>query len=113
MLARLLDGLDAIGSDRDQALGIDIKTGLDSVPALGFAVLTTLHSDDGRLNTNELATAVRHPAQTTRRALEDLTAHGLVDCHRGEAERAPHHWELTQFARSRFDAFPDFIYYWF
>ena len=103
VLTRLLGGLDAIGCDREKALGIVTKAGLDSIPALRFAALDTLDAYDGRLNTNEIADAVgRHPAQTTRRALEDLMAHGLVDCHRSEDGKA-HQWTLTEFARSRFE----------
>lgn len=106
MLARLLNGLDAIGCDREEALRIVTKTGLDSVPALRLAALTTLHAEDN-LNTNNIADAVRHPSTTTRRALEDLHAHGLVNKHRGEQEKDPHHWTLTDFARERLGAIPE------
>jgi hypothetical protein len=51
--------------------------------------------------------SARHPAQTTRRALEDFTAHALVDRHRGEKEKDPHRWTLTEFSRARLDAFPE------
>ena len=76
-LARLLDGHDAIGCERDQAFVNVTKTALDSVPALRLAILTTLLADD-ELDTNSIAEAVRHPVQTTRRALEDLA--GALAC---------------------------------
>jgi len=105
VLSRLLDGLDAIGCDRDQALTTVTKAALDSVPALRLAVLTTLDAVDG-LDTNAIAEAVRHPAQTTRRALEDLVAHRLVEVERPGDGKA-HRWHLSTFARKRLATFPD------
>ena len=105
VLDRLLSGLDAIGCDRDQALTVVTKAALDSVPALRLAVLDTLHSEDA-LDTNAIAEAARHPSQTTRRALEDLTAHGLVECER-QGDGKAHRWTLSSFARERMDTFPE------
>jgi hypothetical protein len=104
VLARLLDGLDVIGLDRDTAWNVMTKVAFDSVPALRMALLRAL--EDGRRDTNELANVVRHPSTTTRRALEDLVAHGLVDLHRGEGERDPHEWTLSDFAAARLRQFP-------
>ena len=106
VLDRLLGGLDALGCDRADAFRVVTKAALDSVPALRFAVLDVLHAADN-LDTNVIAEAVRHPSTTTRRALEDLTAHGLVDRRRGENEKDPHRWTLTTFARARLDAIPE------
>jgi hypothetical protein len=106
VLDRLLGGLDAIGCDRHDAIRVVTKAALDSVPALRLAVLDVIHANDD-LDTNVIAEAVRHPATTTRRALEDLTAHGLVDRRRGENEKDPHRWSLTAFARTRLDAIPE------
>ena len=94
--------LTRIGCDRDHAFRVVTKAALDSVPALRFAVLDALHAADN-LDTNVIAEAVRHPSTTTRRALEDLTAHGLVDRRRGESEKDPHRWTLTTFARDASD----------
>lgn len=103
VLDRLLGGLDAIGCDRGHALQIVRKTALDSIPALRLAVLNTLFVDDD-LDTNVIAAAVRHPSTTTRRALEDLLAHGLVDRQRGKLEKDPHRWSLSTFSQGRLRA---------
>jgi hypothetical protein len=109
VLDRLLAGLDAIGCDRDEALRIVTKAALDSTPALRLSVLTALQ-DATRLqfDTNMLAERVRHPAQTTRRALEDLTAHGLVECER-QGEGKAHLWRLSDFAHDRLGTFPEML----
>lgn len=105
VLARLLDGLDAIGCDREQARATVTKSALDSVPALRLAVLVTLEAEDD-LDTNAIAEAVRHPAQTTRRALEDLVAHRLIEVER-QGEGKAHRWRLSAFARERLASVPD------
>lgn len=106
VLDRLLAGLHAVGVSRADAWRVVTKAGLDSIPALRLAVLRTLLGAGCRIDTNEVATAVRHPAQTTRRALEDLTAHGLVERERA-AEGKAHRWSLSGFARERLSTFPE------
>ncbi len=103
VLDRLLGGLNVIGAERDEAWRVVTKAALDSVPALRLAILYALV--DSRRDTNAIAEAVRHPAQTTRRALEDLTAHDLVDVER-QGDGKAHVWELSTFARQRLDTFP-------
>jgi hypothetical protein len=105
VLDRLLAGLDAIGCNRAQALHVVTKAALDSIPALRLAVLTVLEAA-GDLDTNTVAATVRHPASTTRRALEDLTAHGLIECER-QAEGKAHRWALSPFARIRLTTLPE------
>ncbi len=105
-LDRLLAGLDVIGCDREEARSVVAKVGLDSVPALRLAVLYALK--DGQQNTNDISGKVLHPAQTTRRALEDLTAHGLVELTR-QGEGRPHLWALTDFASARLQGFPEML----
>ncbi|MEP6811664.1 MAG: hypothetical protein ABI990_01610 [Actinomycetota bacterium] len=105
VLDRLLAGLDAIGCNRSEALRVVTKAALDSVPALRVAVLTSLRGE-GQLDTNIIAEAVRHPSTTTRRALEDLTAHGLVECER-QGTGKPHLWSLSEFAAQRLATFPE------
>lgn len=102
MLARLLQGLTAIGLDRTEASKVVVKTALDSMPTLRRRVLEELQA--GQLDTTDVAELVLHPTQTTRRALEDLTAHGLVLCHRGGKGEA-HEWTLSEFARVRLSRF--------
>ena len=105
VLDRLLAGLDAIRCDRDEALAIVTKAALDSVPALRLSTLRALE-ECGQSDTNAVAGAVQHPATTTRRTLEDLTAYGLVSCER-QGEGKAHRWELTEFAEARLRAFPE------
>jgi energy-coupling factor transporter ATP-binding protein EcfA2 len=99
-LKLLLGGLASIGVEKQEAWRVLTKVGLDSVPALRLAIMQTLHQAGGKLSTNVLATAVRHPGTTTRRSCEDLVAHGLLECHRQERGEA-HLWELTDFAAER------------
>lgn len=106
VLDRLLAGLDSIGCERGQAFAIVTKAALDSIPALRLACLRALEQK-GTLNTNEVAGEVRHPTSTTRRALEDLTAHGLVECQRQQAANQPHQWHLSTFASTRLGCFPE------
>ena len=103
-LNRLLAGLDAIGVDRPTSWQVVTKAALDSMPALRLAVLRALEA--GQLDTNAIATIVRHPATTTRRALEDLTAHGLVEQER-QGEGLPHLWILSAFAAQGLRTFPE------
>jgi hypothetical protein len=105
VLDRLLAGLDALGSDRGRAHEIVKKVALDSIPAIRYACLRALEPFD-ELDTNEVATAVRYPATTTRRTLEDLVAHDLVECER-QGEGKAHEWRLSTFARSRLVTFPE------
>ncbi len=105
VLDRLLAGLDAIGCERGQALTVVTKAALDSIPALRLAVLFTLDAEDD-LDTNTIGDVVRHPASTTRRALEDLVAHGLVECDR-QGEGKAHRWRLSTFAKERLGTFPE------
>jgi hypothetical protein len=105
MLDRILAGLDAIGCDREDAIATVTKIALDSIPALRLACLRTLNSV-GVADTNGVAEAVQHPASTTRRTLEDLTAHGLVACEK-QGQGKAHIWALTPFAEERLDSVPE------
>jgi energy-coupling factor transporter ATP-binding protein EcfA2 len=100
MLKRLLTGMYAIGMDKQSAWRVLTKVGLDSIPALRFAIMETLAEYDGRMSTNDLAAAVRHPATTTRRSCEDLVAHGLLEMTR-QGEGKAHLWDLSGFTANR------------
>jgi energy-coupling factor transporter ATP-binding protein EcfA2 len=103
-LDRILAGLDVIGCDREHAWAVVSKCALDSIPALRLAVLYALM--DGQADTNNISGKVRHPAQTTRRALEDLVAHGLVELER-QGEGKAHMWSLSSFTSARMQVFPE------
>jgi len=76
-LARLLAGVSAIGASRPEAWRVVAKVALDCVPALRLRVIHAL-AGAGTVDTTTIANRVCYPTQTTRRALEDLTAHGVV-----------------------------------
>jgi hypothetical protein len=100
VLERLLAGLDVIGLSRDDSWDVMTKVGLDSVPALRRAILDVLFTATGELETSAIAEMVRYPSSTARRALEDLTAHGLVERHvngQGKSDG----WSLGVWARER------------
>jgi hypothetical protein len=75
-LERLLAGLDVIGVNREIALQIVEKVALDSVPPIRRKVYEALAG--GTKKTRAVASAVDLPTITVRRALEDITAHGLA-----------------------------------
>ena len=77
-LSRLLAGVSAIGASRLDAWRVVSKVALDSLPALRLRVIHMLAGAAGTVDTTTIANRVRYPTQTTRRALEDLTAHGVV-----------------------------------
>lgn len=105
-LDRLLCGLDAIGVDRCEAWQLVTKVALDSVPALRLALLRALLASDLPIDTPTIGKSCGYPTNTARRALEDLTAHALVECfHQGEGK--PHLWSLTAFARDRLTSVPE------
>lgn len=106
MLKRLLAGMYAIGMEKSDAWRVLAKVALDSIPALRLAIMTTLDDYNGQLSTNDLAAAVRHPSTTTRRACEDLVAHGLIDKTR-QGEGKAHLWELTAFSKERLQTASD------
>jgi energy-coupling factor transporter ATP-binding protein EcfA2 len=93
MLARILDGLDVLGSTREESWALVTKIALDCVPALRLSALFTL-AERGRTDTTDVALAVRYPGITTRRALEDLNAHGLVNMER-QGEGKAHLWDVA------------------
>jgi hypothetical protein len=104
VLGRLLAGLDAIGVDRTQGWQIITKASLDSIPATRRAAMDALIDATEPVATPKLAEALGYPTQTTRRALEDLTAHGVCRrVTRGSGTTADT-WELTEWAKERYEA---------
>jgi energy-coupling factor transporter ATP-binding protein EcfA2 len=103
VLARLLAGLDAVGASREQAWPVLTKAALDCIPAIRRQAIAVLASSSGQLETGTVAEAIVYPTQTTRRALEDLTAHGIAVRESGGKGKSDR-WELTSFARERYAA---------
>lgn len=104
VLSRLLLGLDAIGVPRERGWQVLTRTALDSMPALRRAVLEHLYQRQHEApSTTAIATDVRYPTQTTRRALEDLHAHTVVTRTtqgQGQADL----WTLEPWTRARYNA---------
>jgi hypothetical protein len=101
-LWRLLEGVSAIGVDRQTAWQVVTKTALDCMPSRRRIVLEIL-VDETEPTTTEVAERSDQPTPTVRLALEDLTAHRLAARKpqgRGKADR----WRLTGQARSWWEA---------
>jgi hypothetical protein len=100
-LERLLAGLDSLGCDRQLALRVLRRVGLDSMPALRRQLLEQLCASPEPVSTPALAVAVRTPTTTVRRTLEDLAAYRLVDRTKQEQGK-PDLWAMVEWARERF-----------
>jgi hypothetical protein len=80
MLAQLWRACGRLGLGVSDAWALVHRIGLDSIPKLRRAVLDYLATCDSvPATTTTIAEAIRHPSRTTRRALEDLAAHHLVE----------------------------------
>jgi hypothetical protein len=67
-----------LGLDRPAAWEVAARVARDSMPRLRWRALAALTSHGGQ-STNTVARAARHPYRSTRRALEDLVAHGVAE----------------------------------
>jgi hypothetical protein len=65
-----------LGMTRGQAWEVANRVARDSMPKLRWRVLKSLTEEER--STNSVAMVVNHPAKSTRRALEDLAAHGVI-----------------------------------
>jgi len=85
-LAALLNGLDVLGVERETAMNVVLSVAHDSVPPIRRAAYEAVckYDDltkypDGPPETKDIALELGLPTTTTRRALEDLTAYGLIE----------------------------------
>jgi hypothetical protein len=78
MLTQLWRAAGCLGLDPKASWQMVLRVGLDSIPKLRRSVLDSLESRSVPASTTEIAEAIEHPTQTTRRALEDLTAHRVT-----------------------------------
>jgi hypothetical protein len=99
MLAQLWRASGVIGLDQPNAWAMVRRVGMDSIPKLRRAVLDCLAGSLTTMTTTDVAEAVEHPQQTTRRTLEDLTAHRVVIRTPGGSGKADH-WELAPQTRT-------------
>jgi hypothetical protein len=100
-LERLWAGLDTIG--HPDGWQVVVRVGLDSIPKLRRAVMLQLVADEWRTTTT-IAAGVRHPTRTTRRALEELTAHNVCEREAGGEGHADK-WRLAEWAAQTLNAF--------
>src|SRR5262249_34832037 len=103
VLERLLAGLDALGVERIQSWAIVTKAALDCIPAVRHDALRALCGVTHELKRSQVAEAISYPTQTSRRALEDLGAHGIAIRESGGGGKADV-WRLSDFARAHYAA---------
>ena len=78
MLVQLWQASGLLGLDQASAWEMVCRVGMDSIPKLRRAALDYLATCPAPATTTDVAEAVEHPRQTTRRSLEDLTAHQVI-----------------------------------
>jgi hypothetical protein len=98
-LLRLYGGMQAIGVEVSDARPLIAKVALDCMPALRHQLFDRLMPTEDHFKTDELAVALGHPTQTTRRSLEDLAAQGIV--HRHKANKSDE-WSIDDEAYTLF-----------
>lgn len=100
-LGRLHAGLRAIGVGEALARDLACKVGFDSLPAARRRLIESLAQAEGPVGLGQLAGHIRLPKTVTRRHLEDLQAHGVVEAQRcGNEDR----WHVTNWTRDRLRA---------
>lgn len=101
-LWRLLEGISAIGVDRETAWQVVTKTALDCMPSRRRIVLQLL-VDGEDLTTTQVAERADQPTPTVRLALEDLTAHRLA-VRKPQGQGRADRWCLIEQARGWWEA---------
>ena len=100
ILASLLEGLYAIGVEREHAWKLVTKVAFDSMPAQRRQVIRLL-AEVETTTTKKVAMGLGLPTTTARRVLEDLTAHRLVQREEGEDDPSDT-WRLTAWTRDKY-----------
>jgi hypothetical protein len=91
-----------LGADEAEAWRVTTTVTWDSIPKPRRLALDALLSTRGaHPRTASLADAIGLPTPATRRALEDLAAHGLVERH--AVEHHEYRWCLTEWCLDRLD----------
>jgi DNA-binding MarR family transcriptional regulator len=106
-LALLYRGLQTMGLSEEDRWKVLVKVGRSSMPALRWRVFEALEKAEEPLSTSKLAEQTAHPTPTVRRAVEDLTGHGVVTRKAGGQGKADQ-WELTAWAREQYAKLPTF-----
>lgn len=108
MLVQLLRGAHLIGVKQQRARELIIKVGFDCIPPVRRLAVEALLKQPDSLTTAAVAESAGYPEQTTRRALQDLECHGILE------HCAPHSmadkWRVAPHWKQQFDiargAFP-------
>jgi hypothetical protein len=97
VLVRLLAGLDVLGVEREQALGVIRRVALDSIPPIRLRVFRYLKQQNGsEVATTQVSVALGLPRTTTTRTLEELAAYSVVAFRKdGNHDTAPYFWKLN------------------
>ena len=109
-LGQLWRACGVLGLAHAESWEVVSRCALDSIPKLRGKVIRYLASS-GPADTTAVGIGVAHPSRTVRRALQDLTAHGVVERispGKGYADM----WELTREAKgwaSAGDTLPDLL----
>jgi hypothetical protein len=103
VLAQLHKGFTLIGNDPADTRHLLTKIALDGMPPNRQRVVRLLAWIDSQLETKTVAMAISLPEQTTRRALEDLTAHGVLE-RSGDGQGVAARWALSSWARRHWNA---------
>jgi hypothetical protein len=106
VLLRLFASLRLIGTSEAAAWTLVRKCALDSMPAIRLTMLEDLMSRDGVATTSQISEATFYPTSTTRRSLEDLAAHRVVDRHSNGDGRADD-WQVASWTRERWSSVPE------
>jgi hypothetical protein len=96
-LARLFHGMQMVGAPEYECWRLVIKVALDSIPDVRRRVFRFLQPLDKPSTTTAVGLAISYPSTTTRRALEDLAAHGMVIRY-AQGQGKADDWEISLFA---------------
>jgi hypothetical protein len=91
-LARVYSGMRNIGVSEQECWPLLWRVGLDCIPAIRRSGFDWLRKN-GKTSTRDVATGIGYPTTTVRRALEDLTVHGILE---REKNGVTDDWELTR-----------------
>jgi hypothetical protein len=106
----LYRGMRVAGVPERESLAALWKTAMDSMPAIRQKSFLELRKMDRTASTTEIAEAIAHPSQTTRRALEDLEGHCVLNRFPQGPGKADL-WALSSWATELYASaatFPDF-----
>jgi hypothetical protein len=104
-LARLFHGMRMLGAPETECWRLLIAVGLDCIPDVRRRVFDLLRPLDKASTTTDVSLGIDYPTTTTRRALEDLAAHGVVTRYATGPGRADG-WEISKFSNRLVNAIP-------